>query len=69
MLSLQTKLSLFSLLTPPFFIRKITFFERGGGNSIKQTYVEEGGGACKTNRYQQGGRGCGKFDILSERTF
>ena len=44
MLSLQTKLSLFSLLTAPFFIRKITFFERGGGNSIKQTYVEEGGG-------------------------
>ena len=44
MLSLQTKLSLFSFLTPPFFIRKITFFERGGGNSIKRTYIEEGGG-------------------------
>ena len=44
MLSLQTKLSLFSFLTPPFFIRKITFFERGGGNSIKRTFVEDGGG-------------------------
>ena len=43
MLSLQTKLSLFSFLTSPFFIRKITFFERGGGNSIKRTFVEEGG--------------------------
>ena len=55
MLSLQTKLSLFSLLTPPFFIRKITFFERGGGNSIKQTYVEEGGGHVKRTGTNKGG--------------
>ena len=56
MLSLQTKLSLFSLLTPPFFIRKITFFERGGDNSIKQTYVEEGGeGLVKRTGTNKGG--------------
>ena len=50
MLSLQTKVSLFSFLTPPFFNRKITFFERGGRNSIKQTYVEEGGGGGLVKR-------------------
>ena len=61
------KLILFSLFTPWFFIRKKrhkfhrTFFkreERGGGNSLKQLYVEGGaGGTCTTNRNEQGGRG------------
>ena len=55
MLSLQTKLSFFSLLTPPFFIQKITFFETGGGNSIKRTYIEEGG--CDVKRTGTNKRG------------
>ena len=55
MLSLQTKLSLFLFLTPPFFIRKITFFERGGGNSMKRTYVEEGGRHVKRIGTNKGG--------------
>ena len=55
MLSLQTKLNLFSFLTPPFFIRKITFFERGGGNSIKRTFVEDGGHVKRTGTNKGGG--------------
>ena len=49
--------------SPRFFIQnkrhkgRETFFERGGGNSLKRTYVEEGGATCKTNRNEQGGRG------------
>ena len=54
MSSLQKKLTIFSLFTSQFFIRnkrhkrRGTFFERGGGNSLKRTYVGGvGWGTCE----------------------
>ena len=67
MLSLKKiVLSLFSL--PDFHKHPGTFFERGRGNSLKQTYAEGDGVTCKMNRDEQG-REVQKLEVSSEHTF
>ena len=55
MLSLQKSI-ISSLFTPQFFIQKFISvaerFLRGGGSSLKRTYIK-GEGTCKTNRDEQ----------------
>ena len=73
------KLSLFSLFTAWFFIQNKchkccgTFFEDGGGgNLLKQMYVEGeggGGGTCKMDRNEQGREGGKKLEVSSKHTF
>ena len=67
MSSLQKKLTIFSLFTSQFFIRnkrhkrRGTFFERGGGNSLKRTWSGEWVGV-----HVKGGQ---KLKVSSEHTF